>query len=44
MLLGPIDMSNLEILGRYMTLKFTEKYLELDYSRNNEESRQSPGM
>lgn len=31
-------MSNLEILGRCMTLKFAEKYSELDYSRNNEES------
>lgn len=42
--LNPIGMRNLEILGRCMTLKFAEKYSELDYSRNSEETHQSAGI
>lgn len=44
MLLSPIDMSNLEVLERCMTLKFAEKYSDLDYSTNNEQSCQPVRM
>lgn len=44
MLLSPIDMSTLEVSGRCMTLKFAEKYSDLDYSGNDEESCQPVRM